>query len=217
MINLTQQELAEQIDDERRESNAKFINPDRVVRYMNRAVREIIKKPGVRTVKDAMQITFTGAGEYTLVADCVKVISVYAGDQNTGKFPIDYVPQDELNLATTGFGFTFKSPGKIYIFATNATSLPSTTITIDYWSSNIILDDDGVTKKYVWENAGDKSRMRSIHDDLFIDFTVAMILRREGKEEWKDRFAMFTAGLDSLTVDGDQPMPPRTMRGWGRG
>lgn len=217
MVNLTQQQLAEIIDDERRESNAAFAGAARILRYMNRAVREIIKKPGVRTVKDTTTINFTGAGEYTLPADCISVISLYSGTPGSGnEVEFTYVPHDEMNLAMTGYGYTFKSPGKIYIFAASAQNLPSSSIVLDYWSSNIVLDVDGVTKKYAFVNPGDKSRLRGMHDDLFIDYTVSKILQREGKDEWKDRYAMFTSGLDSLTADGNQPNPPRKRRTWGR-
>lgn len=216
MQNQTQQEIATLIDDDRREANASFASPARILRYMNRCNREIIKKPGVKTVKDTMTLTFTSNGEYALNTDLISIISVYAGTIGSGEqVEFHYVPPDEMNLAVRGYGYTFKSRGNIYIFASSAQALPTTTITIDYWSTNFILDDDGTTKKSKWENAGDTSRLPAYHDDLWVDFTVSKILQREGKEEWKDRFALFNSGLDSLTVEGGQPQVPRKRRSFG--
>ncbi len=215
-MNFTYQYITGQVDWERREANASFANPAQVMSLANRCNRKIISTPGIKTVPDTQLIPFTGNGDYALVSDFIGDIDLVAGGAgtlNTTKFV--YLPPDEFDTLVRGYAYTYKVQGKISIFATDMSVLPTSTLTLNYWSKNIILDGDGVTKKVLWEGANDKSRLPEEFDNIFIEFIVARILKRDGKQEWKDSWAEFLQILEDLKTRGGVPKPNRPKRAFG--
>jgi len=168
-------------------------------------------------VKDSQTISFTGSGSYTLnadVKDVVELISGGAGTTNSVQF--QYLPPDEYDKVVTGFVWTIKQKGKIEIFATDSNQLPTTSLTLLYWSKNIILDTDGTTKKAKWENDGDTSRLPAEYDEMYINFADTKIKLREGKRKAAaDSQGMFNEALDSLIVFGGEPKPVRQSKSFG--
>ena len=217
MNNLTKSEIIDHINDERRETNSSFISAAMALRWMNQCNRKIISKPEVKTVPDTQTINFTGSGDYTHNTDFKGPISLYSGSAAASVIiEFGYLPPDEFNLLRYGYAYTFKVKGKISIFAPDTSSLPTTTLTLDYWSKNIILDADGVTKKSKWENDGDKSRLAPEFDDLWIEWASFRIKKREGKkDDAKEHFQLFDDMLVDLSEEGGVPKPRRPMRAFG--
>lgn len=191
MDNLTQVEIIEQIDWERRENNAKFVDPAQTLSLMNRATRRLLREPGIRTVEGpAFTITAAnGTTSYALPDDFKEVISIYSGEGTSSGIKFDYKPSDEYHAYDGGCIYTFLKRGFIDIKFLDTSTLPSSNIILRYWSKNIILDADGITPKAKWENDDDTSLLDSAFDEFFIAHPVSRILRREGKKEWKDREA----------------------------
>lgn len=216
MDNLTQQELIDEINLERRESNSAFISPANTLKLLNRCNRRIIREPGVRTVPETTTINFTGTGSYDVPDDFKAPKNLVAGAPGSvDSLEFTYVPPDEYDITVLGYKYTFKAKGKIEIMAPDTNALPTTSLTLNYWSKNIVLDEDGITKKAKWENDGDTSRLSAEYDDMYIDFSTAMILRREGKKEWVDRLSLFGEALENLKSEGGVPKPSRPKRGFG--
>lgn len=217
MARLTKAELVAQIDWERRENNSVFISPTQTTSLMNRAINRVLREPGIRTVNASFPITAQGGiSRYALPDDFKQVIQLSSGQGGASPIPFQYLPEDEFNMVVSGFCYTFKIPGFIDIKFPDVNTLPTTTITLDYWSLNIILDVDGITFKRKWENDGDTSRLLESFDDFYIMWPLARVLRREGKKEWKDYEA---DGLITLEMLKEQPgaMSTRPRKAFGMG
>lgn len=205
------------VDDDRGETSSLFASSARITRYFNRFNRMIIRRPGVRTIGDSQTIAFTGNGSFTLNADVKEIISLISGGAGVSNSIIfKYLPPDEFEELVSGYAWTIKQKGKIEIFATSTTSLPTTNLTLQYWSKNIILDTDGTTKKAVWANNGDTSRLPAEFDDAWVSYADFMIKKREGKrQEAADALSLVNEQLDSLTVETGMPRPTKQARAWG--
>lgn len=217
MTNLTQSQIAELIDFERAETNSGFISPTKTLALMNRCNRRIIAEPGVRTVPDKTTINFTGSGSHSLPSDVKSIKNLISGGpgNTAGTVEFLYLPPDEFDLLRSGRAYTFKEKGKIEIFANDTSSLPTTALTLNYWSKNIVLDADGTTKKALWSNVGDTSRLGAEYDEIWVLFCAAKIKKREGQKEWTEDWLLFKEMLDSLREEGGVPKPTRPMRAFG--
>lgn len=186
MANLTQAEIIEQIDSERRENNAKFISQDQTIKLLNRSLNPVFIEPGIKTVPEVQTITAVNSTvRYQLNDDFKEVISLWSGEGTNSGIKFDYLPIEEFNALTSGYAYTFVEEGYIEIKFPDANSLPSTSLVLRYWTTNIILDADGVTKKSVWEKSEDKCRIK-FFDEYFIQWVTGRILKRDGKKEWTD-------------------------------
>lgn len=187
--NLTQLEIVEQIDFERRENNAKFIDDLQTVRLMNRAVDKMLLEPGVRTVPELQNITpIANTIRYALDPAFKEVISLWSGEGTSTGIEFEYKPIKEFNSTIHGYVYTFNEDGYIDVKFPDISLLPDSTLKLRFWSRYTILDQDGVTKKEKWENDEDKSLIPSF-DEYYIMWTTARILKREGKKEWTDYLA----------------------------
>jgi len=199
MASLTKAELVTQIDFERRETNAKFVSAAQTLSLLNRAKDRVLREPGIRTIPETQSITAVdGTSSYALNAAFKEVISLVAGSGGTNPLRFHYKPVDEYEEIVSGYCYTFKTHGYIEIKFPDANTLPSTTLSLNFWSKNIVLDDDGTTKKRVWVNDDDTSLLGEEFDEFYIEWVVARILRREGKKEWKDREATAIEVLNML-------------------
>lgn len=201
-MNLTQAEIIEQIDSERRENNAKFISPSQTLKLLNRSLNPLFIEPGLKTVPEVQTLTASSSTtRYALEDDFKEVISIWSGEGTSSGVKFDYYPIEEFNSIVNGYGYTFIEDGYIEIKFPDISNLPSTTITLRYWSTNVILDADGVTKKAVWENDEDTSRIK-FFDEYFVQWVTARIIKREGKKEWKD---YMDAAKEMLAALKEQP------------
>lgn len=199
MANLTRQEIVEQIDWERRETNSKFISPAQTVLLLDRALKRVLREPGIRTLQELQTITAAGSTtRYALNSDFKEVISLWSGEGVISGVEFQYKPPDEYAAVTFGYCYTFLEPGFIDVKFPDVDSLPSSSIRLRYWTKNIILDADGTTKKRVWENEGDTCRLDEEFDEFWIEWVVSKILRREGKKEWQERHALAMEVLAQL-------------------
>ena len=197
-MNLSLSLLIEQIDSERRENNAKFISPEQTKKLMNRSLNILFIEPGIKTVPEIQTLTASGSTtRYALESDFKEVISIWSGEGTNNGIKFEYKPIEEFNSMTVGYAYTFIEDGYIEIKFPDVGSLPSTSIVLRYWSTNIILDADGVTKKSVWENDEDVSRIK-FFDEYFIQWVTARIIKREGKKEWEDYMKVAREMIASL-------------------
>lgn len=186
MANLTQSEIIEQIDSERRENNAKFISAPQTLALLNRSINILLIEPGIKTVPEVQTLTASATvGRYALNSDFKEVISLWSGEGSLNGVKFDYKPVEEFNSTVHGYVYTFVEDGYIEVKFPDISSLPNTSLTLRYWSTNIILDANGTTKKSKWENDDDTSRIK-FFDEYFIQWVTARILKKEGKKEWKD-------------------------------
>ena len=102
----------------------------------------------------------------------------------------------------SGYVYTFKEPGYIDIKFPDESSLPSTTLVLRYWSKNIIISGDGLTKKTEFSADEDKSRLPEEFDEFYIMWVVSRILKREGKKEWAD---YLTQANEVISMLKEQP------------
>jgi hypothetical protein len=223
MANLTRTEIVEQIDFERRESNAKFISASQTIKLLDRALKRLLREPGIRTVESLQTITPSGlTSAYTLNDDFKEVISIYSGEGSNNGIQFHYMPSDEYHLYPTGFLYTFIAKGYIDIKFPDVNSLPSSTIRLRYWTKNVILGGDGVTEQRTWgdpdtaEDDERTSRLPEEYDDFFIAWVVAKILKREGKKDWKDWMDDADKILEMLKEQpGSKTRRTRKAFGWG--
>lgn len=203
------------VDDDRGESNSSFAGTARIKRLFNRCVMEILRTPGMRGILDDLSIPFTGSGDYTIgtgVQTTDQLVSGSAGTSGTIEF--EYLPPHEFRRLLTGYAWTIKSKGVISIFATSLTVLPTTTLTLSHWSKLLVLDADTTTKKAVWANDGDISRLAAEFDDLYVSFANWKIRRREGTvKEWQEARKEFTDGIESLIANGGMSGKPVRAKG----
>lgn len=198
MANLTKSQLIEQIDSERRENNAKFISPVQTLALLNRSLNPVFIEPGIKTVPEVQTLTASASvTRYALEDDFKELISLWSGEGSLSGVKFDYKPIEEFNSTVHGYVYTFIEDGYIEVKFPDVGSLPSTSLTLRYWSTNIILDADGLTKKAVWENDEDVCRIK-FFDEYFIQWVTARILKREGKKEWKDYLDQAKEMLASL-------------------
>lgn len=199
MDNYTRAEIVEQIDFERRESNSKFISPTQTIKLLGRATKRIIREPGIRTIPDYQDITVTtGVAEYALDSSFKEVISLWSGEGAANGVKFTYKAIDDFESSVDGYHYTFTKPGYITIKVPEVNNIPSSTLKLRFWSKDIILDADGVTRKKTWGNDEDKSGLDSEFDDFYVEYCTAIILRRENKAEWKDRMATANEILGSF-------------------
>jgi len=213
-LNLTKAEIVEQIDSERRENNAKFISPAQTLRLLNRSIGPILLEPGLRTILELQTLTITsGSNSYALESDFKEVMSLWSGEGTSTGVKFDYKPVEEYNSTVNGYVYTFRVDGYIEIKCPDTDSLPSTTLKLRYWSTNIILDADGVTKKSVWVNDEDVCRLKNF-DEYFIMWVTARILKRDGKKEWVDYLAQAKEAVGMLKEQpGSKTTRPRRSFG----
>lgn len=203
MANFTRAELVTAIDFERRETNARFVSPAQIVTLLDRCVKDILRKPNIKTVRKKQTIAVSGTGIYTadLNSDFKEGISLTSG---AGSNPIQfrYYSVDDFDNIISGYAYTFRERGKIEIKFPNADSLPSTNLVLNYWSKNIVLDENGTTEKRVWGTDNDTSLLEEGFDEFYIERSAARILRKEGKAEWKDRWNISEAILNDFVTQG---------------
>ena len=147
MANFTQAEIIEEIDYERRETNSKFISSKRTKQLLNRAVKTILREPGIRTIP--AQQTLNSAGNTTrflLNTNFKEVISIWSGEGLASGVQFKYLPVDDFNRAISGYWYTFRENGYIELKFPDSSDLPSSNIIMRYWSKDIILDQDGITE-----------------------------------------------------------------------
>lgn len=186
MAKLTRVELIEQIDWERRENNAKFISQAQTIKLLDRAVKRIIREPGIRTIEALQNITASGStSRYALEDDFKELISLWSGEGSENGVRFTYLPHDEYHAYSFGYKYTFLEPGYIDILFPDTQSLPSTTLKNRYWTKNIVVGSGG-TAKTTWDDDADTSRFGEEFDDFYVMWCTAKILKREGKKEWKD-------------------------------
>lgn len=199
MANSTRAQLVEQIDWERRETNSKFISPTQTVKLIQRGTNRILREPGIRTIEETQIITAqANTVRYALNDDFKEVINLQSGSGGNNPVTFSHRSPDDFDLVILGYVYTFKAPGFIDIKFPDVGTLPSTIITLNYWTKNIVLDVDGTTKKRTWDNDGDKSRLPEEFDDFYIMWPVSKILRRDGKKEANDYLADAKDTLEML-------------------
>lgn len=215
MANLTRAEQIEHIDYERRETNAKFISADKTIRLLGRALKRILREPGIRTIPSEQNITaLANTTQYAIDDSFKETISLWSGEGTANGKEFTYKPVDEYNSIVSGYVYTFTKRGFIDIKFPDITSLPSSSLKLRFWSKNIILDQDGVTLKREWENDDDMSALDEEYDDFYTEWCTANILRREGKAEWKDRLATAMEILGNLKEQSGSKSR-RPSRGFG--
>lgn len=215
MANLTRQELIEEIDWERRENNSKFVSRDAIIRLLRRAVKRILREPGIRTVEAVQNITASGStSSYDLEDDFKEVISIWSGEGVNNGVQFHYSAVDEYAGYEYAYKYTFLEKGKIDIKFPDVGSLPSQTIKHRYWTKNIVEDENGLPKTAFTEET-DISRLGEEFDEFYIDFCTALILRREGKKEWRDRMDLAEQTLMMLKEQpGTKTRRPRKSFGF---
>lgn len=199
MAKSTQSELREQIDYERREANVRFIKPEQTKNLLNRALKRILREPGIKTIPELQNIVVSnGTTRYALEEKFKELITLWSGEGSASGVEFTYLPVDDFNAVVSGYHYTFIEDGYIEIKFPDTSNLPSSNLKLRYWSKDIVLDADGTTKKRVWENDEDKSALPEEYDDFYIEWVTANILKREGKKEWKDRLATAIEILSNL-------------------
>lgn len=215
MANLTRAQIIEQIDWERRENNAKFVNKGQTINLLNRAVKQINKEPGIRTVMNTTFITAQGGVyDYLLPADFKELVQLVSGSGAVNALPFHYLPVEEWNLVISGYCYTFRKNGYISIKFPDVNTLPNTSLQVDYWINTIVLDADGVTRKTTWDNDNDKSLLGEAYDDFYTEWCVGKILKREGKKEAADYITDAKGILEDLK-EAPATKTRRPMKGFG--
>lgn len=215
MANFTLQEITEMVNDDRGETSQAFASSDRIKRYLNRYVKMILKRPGVQTVRAEQIISFDGGSQYTLNDDVHRVIELISGGEGeTGSIRFDYYPPDEFSRIIFGYAWTIRTPGFIDIIATSPNALPTTDLTLRYWSTNIILNH-GTDPTGNWDADDDTSGLDGGYDVGYISYATAMIKRREGSFKESDECMKEALQvIEDIVMGGNGPKPDR-RNSWG--
>lgn len=219
MANQTKAQLTAQIDFERRERNAAFVNPAQTTLLMNRALDRLLREPGIRTVPNSFFITaVNGIVDFPMPDDFKELLQVISGPGSGNSLTFDYLPIDEFNQLVYGFAYTFeRKQGYISLRFGDVSAMPSTSIQLFYWSKNIILDADGTTRKRAWVNDGDTSLLPEEYDEFYISWPVYRIMKREGKKADADDAKAEAVEVLEMLKESPVTKTRRPMRAFGNG
>lgn len=203
---------------EKGESSSAFSNSTRMTKLLNDCNKDILRRPEIAPVKDEFTIPFTGNGSYALDAAIKKVNGLHSGGPGvSGTVLFAYYPPVEFETIKLGYAYTFKTPGKIEIFANSVASLPSTTLTIEGYSRNLVLDADTITKKVIWANNDDTSLLPPEYDDIWVFYVLWRIKRRETPAEAQLYKNDYINLITDLAIGGTDPIPARARSQFGYG